>query len=129
MLRHLRIDKPLVIFDLETTGTDPKSDRIIEISTLKIEPDGSRDHRTRRINLGVPIPAAASAVHGIYDQDVADCPSFGKYAKGIADFIGEADLCGFNMLRFDLKMLASEFDWYSSTKYLPSYLIFCWLKS
>ncbi len=76
MLKNIRLERPLAVIDLETTGIDPKVDRIIEISVLKLTPDGGADHRTRRVNPGVPIPPEASAIHGITDDDVAEMPSF-----------------------------------------------------
>lgn len=108
-MKYLKIERPLVFFDLETTGTDPSGDRIVEISALRLSPDGSRELRTRRLNPGVPIPAGATAVHGIRDEDVADCPSFSKIARGLLDFMKGADLAGFNISRFDIPLLENEF--------------------
>ena len=108
-MSRLKLDRPVVFFDLETTGVDPKSDRIVEVSVLRVEPDGSRDSKTRRINPGRPIPAGASAVHGIYDADVADAPSFRQIAKGLFDLLEGADLAGFNVSRFDIPLLDREF--------------------
>jgi DNA polymerase-3 subunit epsilon len=110
MLKNLSLERPLAILDLETTGTDPKVARIVEISVLKIFPDGRTDHRTRRINPGVAIPAEATAVHGITDADVANEPSFAQLAAGLLAFLDGCDLCGFNIKRFDLKLLAVEFN-------------------
>lgn len=107
-VKHLRLDRPLAFFDLETTGTDPASDRIVEISVLRIDPDGSRDSRTRRVNPERPIPAEATAVHGIRDEDVRDAPPFRRLARGILDFLGDADLAGFNIRRFDVPLLERE---------------------
>jgi DNA polymerase-3 subunit epsilon len=109
MLTHLRLNRPLVVIDLETTGTDPASDRIVEISVCKIFPDGRVDHRTRRVNPGVPIPEAASAIHVITDKDVAAEPRFARIDTGLATFLDGCDLCGFNIKRFDLRMLLAEF--------------------
>ena len=100
---------PLIFFDLETTGVDVSKDRIVEICYIKVFPDGSEKEYTRRINPGMHIPEGASAVHGIYDDDVKDCPLFREVAREIAaDFEG-CDLAGFNSNRFDLPMLAEEF--------------------
>lgn len=105
----LNLKNPLVFFDLETTGTNINSDRIVEISYLKIHPNGNEESKTMRINPGMPIPADSSAVHGIYDADVADCPSFKEVAKNIAKDIEGCDLAGFNSNRFDIPVLAEEF--------------------
>ena len=105
----LKLDRPLIIFDLETTGTDPATDRIVEISALRVSPDGGRESRTRRINPERPIPAGATAVHGIRDEDVRDEPTFRQIARGLLEFLGDADLAGFNVLRFDLPLLDREF--------------------
>ena len=108
-MAHLRLERPLVFFDLETTGTDPATDRIVEISVLRVETDGSRSSRTRRTNPERPIPAEAAAVHGIRDEDVADEPTFRQIARGFLDFLEGADLAGFNLLRFDVPLLDREF--------------------
>ena len=76
MVNHLLLRRPLAVIDLETTGTDIRTDRIVEISVIRVDPCGDREHRTRRINPGVPIPPDATAVHGISDADVADQPTF-----------------------------------------------------
>lgn len=105
----LNLKNPLIFFDLETTGVDVSKDRIVEICYIKVFSDGSEKEYTRRINPGIHIPEGASAVHGIYDDDVKDCPLFREVAKEIAaDFEG-CDLAGFNSNRFDLPMLAEEF--------------------
>lgn len=108
-MKNLDLDRPLVFFDLETTGIDPARDKIVEICVLRVEPDGSRESRTRRINPGRPIPPAASAVHGIRDEDVATEPAFRQIARGLLDFLRGADLAGFNVARFDLPLLDREF--------------------
>jgi DNA polymerase-3 subunit epsilon len=105
----LELERALVFFDLETTGTDPDSDKIVEISVLRIEPDGQRESRTRRINPGRPIPPGATAVHGIRDADVRDEPSFRQIARGLLEFLADADLAGFNVARFDVPILDREF--------------------
>ena len=105
----LELTRPIVCFDLETTGIDPASDRIVEISILRVEPDGTRQTRTRRINPGRPIPEGATAIHGIRDEDVADAPSFRQVAKGLLELLEGADLAGFNVARFDIPLLDREF--------------------
>jgi DNA polymerase-3 subunit epsilon len=110
MLKNIRLDRPLAVLDLETTGTDPKLDRIIEISVLKLLPGGDQDHRTRRVHPGVPIPPDATAIHGISDDDVADCPTLRAIAPSLARFLEGCDLAGFNILGFDLRLLAAEFN-------------------
>jgi DNA polymerase-3 subunit epsilon len=109
MLKHIRVDRPLAVLDLETTGTDPRLDRIIEISVLKLLAGGDHDHRTRRVNPGVPIPPEATAIHGISDDDVAECPTLRAIAPGLVRFLDGCDLAGFNILTFDLRLLAAEF--------------------
>ena len=105
----LNLKKPVIFFDLETTGTDISKDRIVEICYIKIFPDGREIEYTKRINPGMHIPEVASAVHGIYDEDVKDCPLFKDVAKEIAnEFVG-CDVAGFNSNRFDLPLLAEEF--------------------
>ena len=105
----LNLKNPVVFFDLETTGVNIATDRIVEISYLKVYPNGNEMSRTMRINPGMPIPKEASDVHGIYDEDVKDCPTFKQVAKEIAaDFEG-ADIAGFNSNRFDVPLLAEEF--------------------
>ena len=105
----LNLKNPLVFFDLETTGTNINSDRIVEICYLKVYPNGNEDAKTFRINPGMHIPEDSSAIHGIYDEDVKDCPTFKDVAKKIAADIEGADLAGFNSNRFDIPVLAEEF--------------------
>ena len=98
-----------VVVDLETTGTNINSDRIVEICYLKVYPNGNEETKTMRINPEMHIPEQASAVHGIYDEDVADCPTFKDVARRIAADIEGCDLAGFNSNRFDIPVLAEEF--------------------
>lgn len=106
---QLNLKNPIIFFDLETTGLDIAADRIVEIAYIKVYPNGNEEQFTYRINPEMPIPPASTAVHGITDQDVKDCPTFREMAKKIAaDFKG-ADLAGYNSARFDLPMLAEEF--------------------
>ena len=105
----LNLKNPLVFFDLETTGTNINSDRIVEICYLKVYPNGNEEAKTLRINPEMHIPEQASAVHGIYDDDVKDCPTFKDVAKKTAEDIEGCDLAGFNSNRFDIPVLAEEF--------------------
>lgn len=105
----LKLKNPLVFFDLETTGTNINSDRIVEICYLKVHPNGNEESKTLRINPEMHIPEEASAVHGIFDEDVADCPVFKEVARSIANDIEGCDLAGFNSNRFDVPLLAEEF--------------------
>lgn len=105
----LKLTKPIVFFDLETTGVDVCKDRIIEISILKIFPDGHEESRTDRVNPGMPIPPATTAIHGITDDDIKDSPKFKEIAKNIASFIEGADIGGYNSNKFDIPLLAEEF--------------------
>lgn len=105
----LNLKNPLVFFDLETTGTNINSDRIVEICYLKVYPNGNEETKTMRINPEMHIPEQVSAVHGIYDKDVADCPTFKDVARRIAADIEGCDLAGFNSNRFDIPVLAEEF--------------------
>ena len=106
---QLNLKNPLVFFDLETTGINFTADRIVEISYLKVHPNGNEEMKTRRINPGIPIPAAATAIHGITDEDVKDCPPFKTIAKSLAAQIEGCDMAGYNSTRFDIPMLAEEF--------------------
>lgn len=104
----LKLIRPLVFFDLETTGVNISSDRIVELSLVKQNPDGSLDSRTWRINPGIHIPAEASAVHHIYDADVAACPHFADVAGELLAFISGCDLAGYNSNHFDVPLLQEE---------------------
>lgn len=106
---NLKLNRPIIFFDLETTGVDVVNDRIVEISMVKIGVDGSKQVKTRRINPERPIPAEATAVHGITDDDVKDAPTFRQIAKSLAAFIEGCDFGGFNSNRFDLPLLVEEF--------------------
>jgi len=106
---NLNLKNPVVFFDLETTGTNINSDRIVEICYLKVHPNGNEESKTLRINPEMHIPEESSNIHGIYDEDVANCPTFKEVAKNIARDIEGADLAGFNSNRFDIPVLAEEF--------------------
>lgn len=107
--RALRLDRPIAFFDLETTGLHVGRDRIVEICVAKVHPDGHREVRTRRVHPGMAIPPGATAIHGIGDADVADCPRFEQIAKGLHAFLHGCDLGGFNVSRFDVPLLSAEF--------------------
>ena len=106
---NLKLKRPIIFFDLETTGVDTSRDRIVEISMVKILVDGTKQVKTRRINPEMPIPTEATAVHGISDEDVKDEPTFKQIAKSLALFIEGCDFGGFNSNRFDLPVLVEEF--------------------
>lgn len=106
---QLNLKKPIIFFDLETTGINITKDRIVEISIIKVMPSGEEIEKTRRINPEMPIPAEATAVHHITDEDVAQCPSFKMVAKDLARIFTGCDIAGFNSNRFDIPMLDQEF--------------------
>ncbi|MBC8047940.1 MAG: 3'-5' exonuclease [Fimbriimonadaceae bacterium] len=105
----LKLDKPLAIIDLETTGINLGSDRIVEISILKVFPDGKKESKTLRINPQKPIPKESSDIHGITDEDVKNCPIFKNVALEIRTFLDNCDIAGYNSNKFDLPMLIEEF--------------------
>ncbi len=106
---QLELKKPIVFFDLETTGINVTNDRIVEISLVKILPNGKEEKKTMRINPTIPISEEATSIHGISNKDVKDEPTFTDVAKNIAKYIEGCDLAGFNSNRFDIPMLAEEF--------------------
>ncbi len=105
----LNLSKPIAFFDLETTGINVTKDRIVEISILKVAPDGTEIIKSWRVNPTIPIPEKASKIHGIYDADVADKPSFAELGKEINQFIDICDLAGYNSNKFDVPLLVEEF--------------------
>ena len=108
-MSDLKLSRPIVFFDLETTGVNPASDRIVEISLLRIDPDGGEQTLHYLVNPEIPIPPETSAVHGIYDADVKDAPAFRDIASKVAGFMEGADLGGYNCIKFDIPMLAEHF--------------------
>ena len=106
---ELKLERPLVFFDIESTGTNPFRDRIVEIAVIKLMPDGTRQETVRRINPQMPIPAGASEVHGIYDKDVEDAPTFDVIAHNLYNDLENCDLAGYNIVKFDVPMLQEEF--------------------
>lgn len=105
----LNLKRPLAFFDLEATGINVGADRIVEIAVLKAMPDGSEIVKTWRVNPEMPIPLQTSLIHGIYDEDIANEPTFKVLAQEIAEFIGDSDLAGYNSNKFDIPMLLEEF--------------------
>lgn len=106
---EITLRRPLAFIDLETTGMNICRDRIVEISIVKLMPDGEIITKTRRVNPTIPIPPEITEIHAIRDQDVATAPTFKQVALNIQDFLKGCDLGGFNILRFDLPMLVEEF--------------------
>lgn len=104
----LPLKRPLAIFDLETTGLNITKDRIVEIAVIKVNPDGSEEHFTKRVNPEIPIPEETSLIHGIYDADVKDAPTFAQIADELVTFLGNADLVGYNSNKFDIPVLSEE---------------------
>lgn len=105
----LNLKRPICFFDLETTGTNISTDRIVEIAITKVFPDDKEEVKCRKINPTIPIPIEASLVHGIYDEDVKEEPTFKQVAKGLYDFMKDCDLGGFNSNKFDVPLLLEEF--------------------
>tara|TARA_B110000211_G_scaffold77007_1_gene90294 strand:+ start:1073 stop:1921 length:849 start_codon:yes stop_codon:yes gene_type:complete len=116
-LKNLHLKRPLVVFDLETTGVQVGKDRIVEIAMIKVSPDGSVVRKPEKaggdyrilVNPEMPIPLESSLVHGVYDEDVKSKHTFGAIAPGLVKFLQNCDLGGFNSNRFDVPMLAEEF--------------------
>lgn len=105
---ELKLHRPICFFDLETTGVDVAKDRIVEISILKVFPNGNKESRTWLVNPERPIPAETSAIHGITDERVANEPTFKQLAAQVYNMIKDSDLAGFNSDRFDIPLLAEE---------------------
>ncbi len=106
---NLNLTKPLAFFDLETTGINVGSDRIVEISIVRVNIDNTKDILTKKVNPTIPIPEFTSKIHGIYDKDVIDCPTFKELAPQLAQFLTNCDLAGFNSNKFDVPVLVEEF--------------------
>lgn len=105
----LQLNRPLAFIDLETTGTNVATDRIVEIAIVKIMPDGSRQSKVKRLNPTIPIPPASTAVHGISDADVQNEPTFKQVANELRQFLQNCDIAGYNSNRFDIPLLVEEF--------------------
>ncbi|MEZ5018227.1 MAG: 3'-5' exonuclease [Flavipsychrobacter sp.] len=108
-MAQLALKRPIIFFDLETTGTDQAKDKIVELAFVKIKPDGTRDKYVKRINPGIPIPVDTTAIHGISDEDVKDCPPFKQIAHELYNWMKNCDLGGYNSSKFDIPLLAEEF--------------------
>lgn len=106
---NLKLKNPLIFFDLETTGLNVVSDRIVEISYLKIFPDGREESKSMRINPTIHIDPKSTAIHGISDDDIKDCPTFKEIAQNLVNSFEGADFAGYNSNKFDLPLLAEEF--------------------
>lgn len=106
---HLNLIRPIIFFDLETTGTSVTSDRIVEISLIKVFPDGHTEEKTRRINPERHIPEESTAIHHITDDDVKDAPTFRQIAKSLHELFDDSDIAGFNSNKFDVPLLIEEF--------------------
>ena len=105
----LNLKRPLAFIDLETTGVNVGSDRIVEIAILKIFPEGHTEIKTQRVNPCIPIPAESSKVHGIYDEDIKDAPTFAAVAKEFVRLLDDCDLVGYNLNKFDIFLFVEEF--------------------
>ena len=131
MFEQLKLDRPLVVFDIESTGVVPQRDRIVEIAVLKIMPDGESRSTVRRLNPQMPIPPGATAIHGITDADVAACLTFADIADKLHSYIEGCDLAGYNIQGFDVPLLENEFKRVgldlkaSERKIVDAYNIFC----
>lgn len=106
---ELNLKNPIAIFDLETTGINITNDRIVEISIVKVQTNNDTDIKTLKVNPEIPIPLESSLIHGIYDKDIKDAPTFKQIAKNLANFLEGCDMAGFNILKFDLPLLVEEF--------------------
>ena len=106
---NIKLDQPFLVLDIEATGDQINKDRIVEIAMIKTFPDGKEEVYDRRINPEIPIPLNISEIHGIYDLDIKDCPTFKDVSAEIKSFIGDSNLCGFNSNKFDIPMLEEEF--------------------
>lgn len=106
---ELNLKNPLLFFDLESTGLNVATDRIVEISAVKVFPDGKHEVKTRRLNPTIPISAESQRIHGISNEDVKDCPTFKEIAKSLAQWMSGCDFAGYNSTKFDIPLLAEEF--------------------
>lgn len=105
----LKLDRPLIVFDIESTGLNTRTDRIIELAAIKVNPDGSEEKKRWLLNPGVPIPPSTTEIHGYTDDEVKDCPTFADVASEMFRFFEDCDLSGFNCDRFDVPCLEEEF--------------------
>lgn len=127
----LKLSRPVCVFDLETTGVNTSKDRIVELAIIKLFPDGERIEKHSYLNPEMPIPAEASAVHGITDEVVKDQPTFRQISKALLEFISDCDFLGYNCLRFDVPLLVEEFyraklpHPFAGAKVIDAFRIFC----
>lgn len=105
---NLNLNKPIAFFDLETTGLSISKDKIVEIAILKVNPDQTEEVLVKRVNPTIPISEESISIHGITNEDVKDCETFAEIAQNVKDFIGDADLAGYNSNRFDIPFLLEE---------------------
>jgi len=105
----LNLERPIIFFDLETTGTNITADRIVELSLIKVYPDGREEKKCRRINPQMHIPEASTAIHHITDEDVKDCPTFSQISKDLLNIFEGCDIAGYNSNKFDVPLLMEEF--------------------
>ena len=108
--RSLELTRPLAVLDVQSTGLDPSNARIVKLSVLKVDPDGSEHVKSVVVNPGIPIPPGATQVNGISDLDVMDMPVFRSYARALADHLEGCDIAGFGIERFGLPLLEAEFE-------------------
>ncbi|MEG0518628.1 MAG: 3'-5' exonuclease [Bacteroidales bacterium] len=106
---QLNLKNPILFFDIESTGLNVATDRIVEICSVKVMPNGDEETKTRRLNPTIPISPEAQAIHGISNEDVKDCPTFKEVAKSLAQWMIGCDIAGFNSIKFDVPLLAEEF--------------------
>ena len=106
---NLNLKRPIAFIDLETTGINVSTDRIVELAILKISPNGKEEWLTTRINPEMPIPPKTTAIHGIKDEDIVNSPTFREVAKKLVTFLEGCDLAGYNAIKFDIPVLAEEF--------------------
>lgn len=106
---NLKLERPIAFFDLETTGVTVGQDRVVEIAILKVFPDGKKETKTYRVNPTIPIPQQSSEIHGIYDEDIKDAPTFADLAAKLYIYLHDCDLAGYNSNKFDIPVLVDEF--------------------
>ena len=107
-MQNLKLTRPLAVFDLETTGIDVEKDKIVQLAIIRVEPYGTRRTFETLVNPERPIPPEATAVHGIKDSDVANAPTFAQVRREVEELLADADLAGYNSVRFDQPLLAAE---------------------
>ena len=106
----MKLEKSIIYFDIESTGVETESARIVELACIKYNPDGTQEEKTIKVNPTIPIPIEASDVHGITDEMVKDLPTFKQYAQAIRNWFEGCDLAGFNSDNYDVPLLSAEFE-------------------